>query len=132
LIRAMAYEGDLAVGSRALRAEGCDVQQSFKRALSGRIFNFFVQWLVLRGIHDTQCGFKCFKKKAARDLFSAQKLDGFSFDVEILYLARKKGYQIEEVPVMWSQGADSKVKLFRDSFRMLKDLFKIKKLHSRP
>ncbi len=121
---------DIAIGSRAKRSRGCDVQQSFKRTLSGRIFNFFVQLFVLPGIRDTQCGFKCFTRKAAHDLFKIQKLDGFSFDVEILYLARKKGYKISEVPVMWSQGEHSKVSLFRDSLRMLGDLFRIKKIHA--
>ena len=129
LIRALDGGADVAIGSRAKRAPDCDVRQSFKRVVSGRIFNFFVRLLVLPGIADTQCGFKCFRQKAARDLFSAQKLDGFSFDVEILYLARKKGYHISEVPVMWSQGQDSKVSLFRDSFRMLGDLFRIKSIH---
>ena len=129
LIRAMEYGGDVAIGSRALREKGCDVQQSLKRAVSGRIFNFLVQRLVLPGIQDTQCGFKCFRRKAAQDLFSSQKLDGFSFDVEILYLARKRGYNIREVPVMWRQGEKSSVSLFRDSRRMVADLFKIKKIH---
>ena len=122
---------DIAIGSRVKRARGCDVRQSFKRALSGRIFNFFVRLLVMRGIRDTQCGFKCFRRIAAHDLFASQKLDGFSFDVEILYLARKKGYKISEVPVMWAQARESKVSLFRDSFRMLGDLFRIKSIHRR-
>ncbi len=129
LLRAMEYGADVAIGSRALRERGADVQQSFKRALSGRIFNALVHLLVLPGIHDTQCGFKCFRRAAALDIFSAQKLDGFSFDVEALYLARKKGYKINEVPVMWRQGEKSSVSLFRDSQRMLGDLFKIKKIH---
>lgn len=129
LVSVLERGADVAIGSRARRSRGADVQQSFRRTLSGRIFNFFVQLLVLPGIADTQCGFKLFKRQAGRDLFSVQKLDGFSFDVEVLWLARRKGYKIAEVPVMWSQGEDSKVSLFRDSFRMLGDLFKIKRLH---
>lgn len=130
LIAALEKGPQVAIGSRAVREKDCDVRQSLKRRVSGRIFNFFVQWLVLPGIRDSQCGFKCFTREAAQKIFSTQKLDGFSFDVEILYLARKFGYQIAEVPVMWSQGADSRVSLFRDSIRMLKDLLKIKKLHT--
>ncbi|MBI4432669.1 MAG: glycosyltransferase family 2 protein [Candidatus Omnitrophica bacterium] len=116
---------DIAIGSRAAREPGADVRQSFKRRLAGRIFNILVQILALRGIGDTQCGFKCFKREVAHDLFSNQKIDGFTFDVEILLLARKKGYTIKEKAVMWSEGPDSRVRLARDSWRMLKDLLKI-------
>ena len=130
LVAALQKGTDVAIGSRAVRDKDCDVRQSFKRHVSGRIFNFFVQLLVLPGIRDSQCGFKCFTREAAQKLFSAQKLDGFSFDVEVLYLARKFGYKIAEVPVMWSQGADSRVSLLRDPLIMVKDLFKIKKLHA--
>ncbi len=130
LLSVIQQGSDIAIGSRAKKLWGSDTHQSFRRALSSRIFNFFVQFLVLPGIKDSQCGFKCFKKNAAQELFSVQKLEGFSFDVEILYLARKKGYKVTEVPVMWSQGKDSKVSVLRDSFRMLGDLFRIKKIHS--
>lgn len=130
LISALEKGAAMAIGSRALREKDCEVRQSLKRHVSGRIFNFFVQLLVLPGIHDSQCGFKCFTREAAQKLFSTQKLDGFSFDVEVLYLARKFGFKIAEVPVMWSQGIDTRVSLFHDSFTMLKDLFKIKKLHA--
>ncbi len=129
LLKALEGPAEVAIGSRALREAGCDVQQTLKRRISGRIFNGLVQACVLPGFYDTQCGFKCFKRQAALDIFSAQKLDGFSFDVEALYLARKKGYQIKEVPVMWRQGESSTVSLFRDSWRMAKDLLTIKKLH---
>lgn len=130
LISALKGGADVAIGSRAVREKDCDVRQSLKRRISGRLFNFFVQLLVLPGIQDSQCGFKCFTQESAQKLFRAQTLDGFSFDVEVLYLARKFGYRIAEVPVMWSQGADSRVSLLHDSTRMLKDLFKIKKLHA--
>ncbi len=130
LIAALEKGADVAIGSRALRAKDCDVQQSFKRHLSGRIFNAIVQMVILPGLQDTQCGFKCFKREAAKKLFKAQVLDGFSFDVEVLYLARKMGYSITEVPVMWMQGMDTRVSLFRDSTRMVQDIFKIKKIHA--
>ncbi len=129
LIRALEEGNDIAIGSRALRSPGCDVQQSFKRRISGRIFNTFVQLIVLRGFRDTQCGFKCFKSAIAKKLFTDQKLDGFSFDVEVLFLAKKHGYKICEVPVMWMQAPDSRVRFVRDSFRMVRDLFRIRQLH---
>ncbi len=131
-LRAALNEGnDVVIGSRALKAAGCDVQQSSHRRLSGRIFNAIVKAMVLKDFLDTQCGFKCFRREAAQKLFSAQKLDGFSFDVEILWLARKAGMRVKEMPVMWRQGEDSKVRLFRDSFRMVKDLFRLKTIHGR-
>ena len=129
LLAALDEGYDVAIGSRAVRAPGCDVQQSPKRALMGRIFNFLVTILVVRGFKDTQCGFKCLTASAAQVIFSEQKLDGFSFDVEVLYLAKKKGMKVKETAVMWRPGKDSKIRVFRDSWRMLKELFQIRKLH---
>jgi len=129
LVRSLDFGTDVAIGSRAVRSRDADVQQTWKRALSGRIFNFLVRFTVLPGIRDTQCGFKCFSRKAALDIFSVQKLDGFSFDVEALYLARRKRYKISEIPVMWRQGDKTSVHLFHDSFRMASDLLKIRKIH---
>ncbi len=117
----------VAIGSLALRGKGTDVQQSLKRTLSGRIFNFFVKRLVISDFMDTQCGFKAFSREAARTLFSKMTLEGFSFDVEILYLAKINSYKTAEVPVMWKQAEGSKVSLVRDSIRMFKDLFYLKK-----
>lgn len=130
LVEALDAGHDIAIGSRAVRKKGADVRQSFRRHVSGRLFNFFVKRLVTPDFQDTQCGFKCFKREAAQALFSEQKLDGFAFDVEILYLAKKKGFKVAEVPVMWSQGHDSKVNVFKDSIVMVGDLMKIRKLHA--
>ncbi len=130
LIAALESGSDVAIGSRALRDKDCDVQQSLKRYISGRIFNAIVRAVILPGLHDTQCGFKCYKHAVAKKLFESQSLNGFSFDVEVLYVARKMGYKIAEVPVMWMQGEDTRVSLFRDSTRMVRDLFKIKKIHA--
>ncbi len=130
LIEAIAGGYDAAIGSRAIRHDGADVQQSAKRRFSGRLFNFFVRFFVTAEFRDTQCGFKCFTRDAAQKLFSEQKLDGFAFDVEILYLAKKNGLKVAEVPVMWRQGTDSKVNIFKDSFAMVGDLMKIKKMHA--
>lgn len=129
LLAAIDEGADMAIGSRALRKDGCDVQQSWRRALSGRLFNRIVRMLFLKGFKDTQCGFKGFKRQAAHAVFEAQKLDGFSFDVEILYLALKLGYNVKEVPVMWRAGEKSKVRVLRDSVRMVKELFLLRKLY---
>ena len=129
LIRALEAGSDVAIGSRALRSKGCDVRQSFKRRFSGRVFNLLVRALVLPDVMDSQCGFKCFTKEAAQRLFSQMKLDGFCFDVEVLYLAKRAGLKVAEVPVMWSEGRDSKIRLVHDSAVMAGDLLKIKKLH---
>ena len=127
LVRALEEGSDVAIGSRALRSPGADVQQSLRRRVLGRLFSFIVRALLLKDFYDTQCGFKCFRREAAHRLFTMQTLDGFSFDVEILFLAKKNGLQVKEVPVMWRQGQDTKVKFFRDSFRMVRDLFLLRR-----
>lgn len=129
LLAAVERGADVAIGSRAVCSPGADVRQSPKRRLAGRVFNFFVTMLVVRGFRDTQCGFKLFTREAAAQLFSRQKLDGFAFDVELLYLARRQGLRIAEVPVMWGEGPDTKIRLVRDSTRMLGDLIRIPRLH---
>jgi dolichyl-phosphate beta-glucosyltransferase len=130
LLAALDKGSDVAIGSRARRAAGCDVQQSPKRWFTGRVFNLLVALLALRGYGDTQCGFKCFKRGPAMDLFAAQTLKGFCFDVEILLLARQKGYKVSEVPVMWREAAGSKVNLIRHSLAMMKELLYLRKRYS--
>jgi dolichyl-phosphate beta-glucosyltransferase len=120
---------DMAIGSRALRDSDIIRRQAVWRETMGKIFNLFVQASVLRGIRDTQCGFKCFSRPCAMDLFSAMRLDGFAFDVELLYLAGLRGYRIKELPVKWVNSPESTVNPFSDSAAMLKELFTIKKLH---
>ncbi|MCG3175565.1 MAG: Undecaprenyl-phosphate 4-deoxy-4-formamido-L-arabinose transferase [Candidatus Omnitrophica bacterium] len=129
LLERLIAGADVAVGSRALRSSGCDVRQTPKRYLAGRVFNVLVRSVLGLGIRDTQCGFKAFGRGAADRLFGAQTLEGFGFDVEVLYLARKYGMRVEEVPVMWSQGPRSRVRLWRDSVRMAADLVRIRRLH---
>ena len=88
----------------------------------GRLFNLIVRLLAVRDLQDTQCGFKCFEGPVAQRLFELQKSDGFGFDVEILYLARKLGYGIAEAPVDWYHHKASKVRLMVDWFAMLTDV----------
>lgn len=99
--------------------------QPFYREWMGKSFNRMVQWLVLPGLHDTQCGFKLFRGEAARALFPQLTIPGFGFDVEVLYVARRQGLVIREVPVAWRNSRQSKVSPLRDAWRMLGDLFRI-------
>jgi len=116
---------DVVIGSRALPGARIEVRQPWYRENTGRIFNLFVRALAVPGVTDTQCGFKLFTAAAARDVFSAMRLDGFSFDVEALFLARRKGYRIAEVPVVWRNDAASRVSLLR-GFLAFPDLLRIR------
>jgi len=105
---AAAQDGDVIVGSR--EASGARrVGEPWSRHVIGRVFNWSVKLLVIRGIDDTQCGFKLFSARAAQVLFPLQQLDGFGFDVEILFLARRAGLVIREIPITWVYGRESKV-----------------------
>lgn len=129
LIQKIKEGADICIGSRAIDRSYVKEHQPFYREYMGKIFNKFVQLLVFRGIPDTQCGFKAFKKDVADKLFSHSKINGFSFDVEILYLAKKYGYKLEQIPVEWYNDARSKVHPVKDSFEMFCELIKIRKLH---
>jgi dolichyl-phosphate beta-glucosyltransferase len=95
----------------------------------GRGFNKVVQLLAVRGIQDTQCGFKIFSAKAAEEVFNITVLDLYIFDAEALYIAHKLGYKIVEVPIRWSHKEGSKVNMLRDGSRMIIDLLRIRALH---
>lgn len=95
------------------------------RHWGGRAINLVIRSLILPGLNDTQCGFKCFRADVAEKIFSQQTLGGWSFDIEVLYLARKKRMVIKEVPVHWYFDADSKVNAVRDALRMIGDIFRI-------
>lgn len=96
------------------------------RHIMGRVFNTIVQKLAVPDIQDTQCGFKAFSKEAARELFRLQTIPGWAFDVEILYLARKFGYRVAELPVEWRFNDDTKVRALRDTRTMLRDIISIR------
>ena len=96
------------------------------RHFVGRGYNMLIRWLALPNLHDTQCGFKCFRGEAAEQLFAKQTLTGWSFDVEILFIARRLGHKIVEVPIPWYYNAESKINIFKDSLRMGMDLLKIR------
>ena len=95
----------------------------------GKVFNRIARIITFHGIHDSQCGFKCFKREVARDIFSRQKIDGFSFDAEILYLAQRSGYSILEVGVTWRNSPQSRVSVLWDPLRMFWELLRIRWIH---
>jgi dolichyl-phosphate beta-glucosyltransferase len=123
-------QNDVAIGSRSVQRPGeVEVKTSFLRRFIGRTFAFLVNLLAFDGIADTQCGFKMFRREAAREIFSRQKIVGFAFDVEILYLARRLSLSIAEIPVNWVAQPGSKVNLVTDSIKMLWDISHIRWLH---
>ena len=117
---------EIAIGSRDVADSKLEKRQSILREMGGKLFNRFVQLLAVPGIHDTQCGFKLFTQAAARNIFGLCQIDNFSFDVEALYLGRQLGYQIAEVGVAWHHCEGTKVVFFRDAWRMVKTLFRIR------
>lgn len=117
---------DVVVGGRDLPSSETDPSYPLIRQLTGRTFSLFVQAFLVPGIPDTQCGLKAFSRSAASMLFSESTLDGFGFDFEILFLAKKYGYRIDRIPVGLSHRHESKVKIVRDSFRMMRDLIRVR------
>lgn len=114
------------IGSRALPQSTLTVPQSWLRRSMGAIFNHMARMLGVAETKDTQCGFKAFRKEAAREIFSRQKLDGFAFDVEILLLAKALGYSVDVLPINWENSADSRVNIATDSLRMFIDLLRVR------
>lgn len=121
-----AVEGvDITIASREAKGSVRYNEPAY-RHLVGRVFNNLIKALALPELNDTQCGFKCFRAKAAEDLFKDMTIPGWSFDVEILYLAQKRGYRIKEIPIHWYYNPDSHISVAKDSIRMALDIFKIR------
>ena len=116
---------DVVIGSRALRDSQLLIRKPWYRENMGRIFNLFVRMFVMKGIKDTQCGFKVFKNEVAKKIFEKLNIEHFAFDVEALFIARRLGYKIRDVPVVWIDSLYSRVHIIRDSLRMINDLFRI-------
>ncbi|HXH61896.1 MAG TPA: dolichyl-phosphate beta-glucosyltransferase [Fimbriimonadaceae bacterium] len=116
----------IAIGSRPLKESRLEVRQPWYRELAGRTFNLVVQTLAVKGIKDTQCGFKLFREDVAKDVFPRCKLDGYGFDFEALLIARDLGYEIAEIPIRWAHQEGSKVSMVRDGLRMICELFKLR------
>jgi glycosyltransferase involved in cell wall biosynthesis len=124
---AVLYEPcDIAIASRALPMSRVEEHQPWYRESMGRLFNVLVRGFAVPGIRDTQCGFKCFTRAAALDICHRMTCERFGFDVEMLYLARKLGYQVREVPVVWRNDPDTRVHTLRDGGSMLGDLLRIR------
>jgi len=129
---ALAAGADLAIGSRTLATglKGYTVVARWHRTVLGNTFNRIVRQLGVQGFRDTQCGFKLFRREMAQDLFSVACVDSYGFDLEILYIAARRGYRITEVPVNWSDQAGSKVSVLRDGLRMLHDLLAVRRRYA--
>jgi glycosyltransferase involved in cell wall biosynthesis len=117
---------DVAFGSRALNRKLISVHQSRLRELAGILFNKLVQLVLWIPFVDTQCGFKAFRMESACILFEQQRIERFGFDPELLYLARHHGLRAVEIPVRWAHHPETKVHVYRDSLRMLLELFTIR------
>ena len=120
-----APEYDVAIASREVPGAQRFGEPAYRHFI-GRIFNFMVRTITLPGIQDTQCGFKCFRAQVAEDLFRVQTIDGWTFDVELLFVAYRRGYRVLEIPIPWYYRAGSRVRILRDSLQMLADLFHIR------
>lgn len=117
---------DIAIASR--EAPGSiRYNEPIYRHLGGRAINLIIRLLALPGLHDSQCGFKCFTARVADDLFRIQTLSGWSFDIELLYVARKRGYRLIELPIHWYYQSESKVHAVRDALYMIRDIFTIRR-----
>lgn len=121
---------EVAVGSRRIEGAVIEVHQPMHRELMGKVFTRVSNLILGLGLKDFTCGFKAFRRDAARDLFSRQRLGGWSFDSEILYLAKRKGYRVAEVPVVWRNDEATKVRLGRDVVRSFVDLWSIRINHA--
>ena len=121
---------DVAIGSR--EAPGAvRYNEPAYRHLGGRVINLVIRLLALPGLQDSQCGFKCFTARAAEDLFQTQTMKGWSFDIELLYIARCRGYRVLEVPIPWYFNPESKLRVVKDATRMFLDILKIRRNNRR-
>ena len=127
LLNALEQWAQIAIGSRAKKSDdgSTSVKAHLHRKYIGNTFNLIVQSLLLPGFADTQCGFKLFTRDVVQDIFAVSHLNGFAFDVEILYIARLRRYKTQEIPINWTNITGSKVNVFVDSPRMLVDVIGI-------
>jgi len=127
LLSALQSSGaDAAVGSRALERELIGIHQPLLREMAGRFFNLLVWFITGLRLHDTQCGFKLFKRSSTRQAFERMRVEGFGFDPELLFLIERGGGRVVEVPVRWNDNPATKVRFLRDSARMFLDLIAIR------
>ncbi len=125
--RKLAEGYDVAIASRTHAGTVIVGWNPWYRRLSGRLFNAVIQGLTGLPIRDTQCGFKAFRRRAAIEIFQRQRLDGFAFDVEALYLASKLRFRVAELPIRWENATDSKVNVARQAWPMVREVLRIRK-----
>jgi len=116
---------DIAIGSREAQGAVRYNEPSY-RHWGGRVINLAIRLLILPGFHDTQCGYKCFRAQTTEALFRQQTVNGWAFDIELLYIAKRRNLRIREIPIQWIFYADSKVSAVRDAIRMMMDIFQIR------
>jgi len=126
LLAALAAGADIAIGSRWLRAELQTRRQSAHRQLFGRIFNLLLRIILGLQFKDTQCGFKAFTRRAAQTILPLQRIERWGFDPEILFLARKFGFRVEEVPVLWGHSGGTRLHPLVDGARMFQEILRIR------
>jgi dolichyl-phosphate beta-glucosyltransferase len=119
-------EVDIAFGSRALDRSLIGIRQPWRREYAGRVFNLLVRVATDLPFWDTQCGFKAFRLDVCRPILEAARIDGFAFDVELLYRAQRAGLRIREIPVRWNHAEGSKVRFFHDSLGMLQEVIALR------
>jgi dolichyl-phosphate beta-glucosyltransferase len=122
---AVAAGADIAIASREVSGAR-RIDEPWRRHLMGRVFNGLVRVMAVPRISDTQCGFKAFSRAAALDLFNRQILNGWAFDVEVLFIALRRGYTIREVPITWRYDPSSRVRPVHDTIAMLRELLVIR------
>ncbi len=115
-------EAELVLGSRAVAGAELRERQPLYRELMGKTFNLLIRLLGVRGLHDTQCGFKLVRGDVGRQLFAEMVIDGFAYDVEMVWLAQRHGYRVVEVGVVWANSAASTVDPIRSSLQMIRDV----------
>lgn len=126
LLQALEAGADIAIGSRWLRAETQTQRQPLHRQLFGRIFNLLLRMSLGLQFADTQCGFKAFKRAAADAIFPLQKIERWGFDPEILFLARKLGFKVQEVPVAWGHSGGARINPLVDGAKMFQEMLRVR------
>jgi len=126
LFHALEEGADIAIGSRWLRAETQTQRQPLHRQLFGRIFNLMLRITLRLKFKDTQCGFKAFKRPAVRAIFPQQRIERWGFDPEILFLARKFGFKVQEVSVAWGHSGETRINPLVDGFRMFVEMLRVR------
>jgi dolichyl-phosphate beta-glucosyltransferase len=125
-LRTLVLDGaDMVMGSRGLPASILEIRQPFYRERAGKVFNFLLRKLAAVPYRDTQCGLKLFRQQVARDIFRHQRLDGFAFDAEVVVLALRLGFTVDEVPIRWAHSGQSKVSMLTDPLRMARDIVRV-------